>query len=67
VLTYIYFLWKPDIDHRLIITFCFLLSLVISCFLYHFFEEPMRIKLKEVFNLRLINNHVLGIGKKKLI
>ena len=46
VLSYIYFLWKPNIEAHLLITGCFIITLILSSILYHFFEEPMRYKVK---------------------
>lgn len=46
VLSYIFFLWKPNIEAYLLITSCFIISLILSSILYHFFEEPMRYKVK---------------------
>ena len=46
VLSYIYFLWKPNIPSILLIFICLILSIGLSSLLYHLFEEPMRIKVR---------------------
>lgn len=53
VLSYIYFLWKPDIDKWLLIMGCFILSVLSSVLLYHLFEEPVRKRTIHFLNERL--------------
>ncbi|MFD1359139.1 acyltransferase family protein [Fictibacillus halophilus] len=54
-LSYILFLWKPNIDPIVTISVCFLLSISTSSLLFHLFEEPMRKKTKKILAERLMN------------
>ncbi|MFC0269958.1 acyltransferase family protein [Metabacillus herbersteinensis] len=67
VLSYIYFLWKPNISESLTIIICFIISLICSSLLYRFYEEPMRIKMKQFLNQKFIENNEKIFSKKKII
>jgi peptidoglycan/LPS O-acetylase OafA/YrhL len=53
-LSYIMFLWQPNINQIIVICFCLFLSLISSSLLYHFLEEPMRKKIKSNLEERLV-------------
>lgn len=53
ILSYILFLWKPDINMTLLICLCFILTLITSSLLYHCYEEPMRKRVKQFFYTKL--------------
>jgi len=44
ILSYVYYLWKPDIHRALLIMGCLGLAMILSSLLYHWYEEPMRKK-----------------------
>ncbi|MCQ6558985.1 acyltransferase family protein [Paenibacillus mendelii] len=50
VLSYIFFLWKPNINTYLLILICFSVTILLSVLMYHFYEEPMRIKVKKLLD-----------------
>jgi peptidoglycan/LPS O-acetylase OafA/YrhL len=50
VLSYLIFLRNPLNVSLFELSFCFIISIILSCLLYHFYEEPMRKKLKRYLN-----------------
>jgi peptidoglycan/LPS O-acetylase OafA/YrhL len=46
VLSYILFLWKPNINTSILLLVCLIISLIMSSFLYHLYEEPVRKRVK---------------------
>ncbi|OOE14590.1 acyltransferase family protein [Fictibacillus arsenicus] len=66
-LSYIMFLWKPNIDQGFVILICLLLSTLSSSLLYHFLEEPMRKKVKAILEERFIaSGKTIKVGSKAL-
>lgn len=64
VLSYIYFLWRPNIPFILLISICLILSICLSSLLYHFFEEPIRIKVKHYLDSKLEHSPKSKLNKE---
>lgn len=52
VLSYILFLWKPNINQTLLIGVCFTITLTLSSLMYEYYEEPMRHRVRNYLNYK---------------
>jgi peptidoglycan/LPS O-acetylase OafA/YrhL len=50
VLSYILFLWKPNIPVSVTIIVCFFISVLLSALMYKYYEEPVRKRVKRYIN-----------------
>jgi peptidoglycan/LPS O-acetylase OafA/YrhL len=67
VLSYIFFLWKPQINQNLLIVICLLVSIILSSIMYHFYEEPMRIKVKNRLGNKFSTDQSVVETNKKVV
>jgi peptidoglycan/LPS O-acetylase OafA/YrhL len=65
ILSYIFFLWKPSINNYFLIGICFLLTVFLSSLMYSFYEEPVRLKLKNLLIGKIVRDpQGKGVNKK---
>ncbi|USK26517.1 acyltransferase [Bacillus sp. CMF21] len=61
VLSYIFYLWSPNINKSLLMGICLIITIILSSILFHFFEEPMRLRIRDYYN----NKFTKGSQKHK--
>lgn len=66
VLSYILFLWKPDLQESILIGACLGISLVLSAIMYRFYEEPVRYKMREYLNNKFVYKNKTEINSTKV-
>jgi peptidoglycan/LPS O-acetylase OafA/YrhL len=64
VLSYIFFLWQPNITSTLTILFCLIISLILSMLLFKFFEEPLRKKIRRYLLTKIVKDGNVLSNKK---
>jgi peptidoglycan/LPS O-acetylase OafA/YrhL len=64
VLSYIYFLWRPNLGSTMTILFCLTITLILSILLFNFYEEPIRKKIKVYLESKMLNKPKQKLSKE---
>jgi peptidoglycan/LPS O-acetylase OafA/YrhL len=67
ILSYILFLWNPNINSVVLICACLILAVFSSSLLFHFIEEPMRKKVKNSLEERLLKDESNVVLSRKAL
>lgn len=65
VLSYIFFLWKPEMNKSLLIGLCLVISLVLSSIMYRYYEEPVRLIVRNYLNSKIHKANKAEVNTKK--
>jgi len=65
VLSYIFFLWRPEINKSLLIVLCLVISLVLSSIMYRYYEEPVRLIVRNYLNSKIPKVKKAEVNTKK--